>query len=53
MLNRLVWLERMLEQIYYEFYNIKEFEFFFVDDRKLMEVCEKGSDRINLGFQED
>lgn len=47
--NRSVWLERMLEQLYYEFY-IKEFELSFIDDRKSMKVCEKGSDKINLSF---
>lgn len=50
MQNRSVWLERMLEQVYYEFYNIKEFELPLIGDRKSMKVCEKGSDKINLCF---
>lgn len=53
MANRSVWLEKMLEQAYYEFYNIKEFELSLVDDRKSIKVCEKGSDKINLGFWEE
>ena len=50
MQNRSVWLERMLEQIYYEFY-IKEFEHSLTDDRKSMTVCERGGEKINLCFR--